>query len=52
MEALQIHELDGLFTAVLLPAETGTFPIVITRSPYVDAYETMDEGSKIANCKT
>ena len=35
--------LDGVFTAVVLPAETGKFPTVIMRCPYVDAYENWEE---------
>ena len=43
MKTAKIFYPDGLFTAVLLPEETGTFPIVIERSPYVDAQENMTD---------
>ena len=33
----------GLFTAVCLPDREGSFPTIIYRSPYVDAYEDADE---------
>jgi len=32
-----------LFTVVLLPAAEKSFPTIIIRTPYVDAYENMDE---------
>lgn len=39
---------EGLFTAVCLPQETGKFPVVIMRSPYVDYAETMGEDEAVA----
>lgn len=35
--------LDGVFTAVVLPEETGKFPTVIMRCPYVDAYKNWED---------
>ncbi len=32
-----------LFTAILLPEETGKFPVVLIRVPYVDYFENTDE---------
>ena len=42
-------QVDGvaLFTAVCLPKETGKFPIVIMRSPYVDYAEGMSEAEAV-----
>jgi len=35
--------LDGVFTAIVLPEDTGKFPTVIMRCPYVDAYKNWEE---------
>lgn len=35
--------LDGIFTAVVLPEDTGKFPTVIMRCPYVDGYINWEE---------
>ena len=49
MRSAKIYYPNGFFTAVMLPEETGTFPIIIQRSPYVDAHETMSDEEL---CKT
>ncbi len=35
--------IDGLFTAVVLPEDTGKFPTVIMRNPYTDGYAKWEE---------
>ena len=43
---------DGikLFTVVLLPDKDGKFPIVLSRNPYVDNFENMEEDEIVALC--
>ena len=38
-----------LFTVICLPEESGKFPIVIRRDPYVDAVEDSAEDEIVAN---
>ena len=40
----------ALFTAAVLPKKTGRFPVVVMRSPYVEAFVGKTEEESLAAC--